>query len=81
MKELIILIGIIALVFTIAVAIIRYIDGDFSYKDTIIEKNKYTRTVTNSFVSGGTSEQVYRILIERRYESGRIKFFIQEIPV
>lgn len=81
MNGLIILIGIITLVFPIAVAIIRYIDGDFTYKDTIIEKNKCTRTATNSFVAGGTSEQVYRILIERKYDSGRIKFITKEIAI
>lgn len=81
MTELIVFMSIIAFVFVIAVVTIKYVGGHYTYRDTIIEKNKYTRTATNSFVSGGTSEQVYRILIERRYESGRIKFFIQEIPV
>jgi len=66
-------------IIVIGVLLLKYLDGDFTYTDTIIEKNKYTRTVTNSFVAGGTSEQVYSIIIERQYHSGKIKFITKEI--
>lgn len=65
----------------IFVLLLKYIDGDFTYTDTVIEKNKYTRTFANSFVAGGTSEQFYRIIIERRYLSGKIEFITKELVV
>lgn len=66
-------------IIVIGIFALKYLDGDFSYTDTFVERNKYTRTVTNSFIKGGTTEQVYHILIEKQYHSGRIKFITKEI--
>jgi hypothetical protein len=63
----------------LGIFMLMYLDGYFKYEETIIEKNKYKRTTVNPFISAGTEEYIYRIIIKREYLNGRIKFITKEI--
>jgi Gpi18-like mannosyltransferase len=66
---------------TIGVLLTMYIEGYFSYQDFIIEKTKHDRTTSKFPFNTNNKKYFYRIVIERRYENGRIKFITKEINI
>lgn len=48
-----------------AVLALMYLNGNFSYTDHIIERNRYKVTKTNPFTGAESEEYVYRIVIRR----------------
>jgi uncharacterized membrane protein YwaF len=62
----------------IAVFLVKYLGGDFSYKDEIISTTPYTRSV--EYANGATRKYDYtEILIKRTYHSGRIEIIKKRV--
>lgn len=76
------IIGSMVVVALIAIAILmyKYLDGGFSYVDTIESQRRYEVTKT-SYIGLGTSsvDFILRIVIKRHYANGKIKFITKEV--
>ncbi len=60
------------LVVAIAILVIRYFDGEFTYRDEVIEKMELANK------DGGTTN-VY--MVKRTYNSNRVKIFKHDIKL
>ncbi len=64
----------------VAVLLLKYLNGDFSYIDSIYSEQKYTRTREN-LMGWERVDSVKRIVIKRHYGNGRIKFITKEVEI
>jgi len=79
MQNYILFFGFIFIVIIVAFFMLRYLDGSYSYKDTIYSTNRYQYRAENFM--GTSSYYVDRIVIKRRYHSGKIKFIEKEVKI
>lgn len=62
----------------IAVLLIKFLSGDFSFTDEVISTTPYTRSI--EYVDGRTRKYDYtEILIKRTYHSGRIEIIKKKV--
>ncbi len=64
----------------LAIFMLKYLNGGFSYVDTVESQRRYEVTKTNQFGFGSPSvDFIIRVVIRRHYSNGRIKFITREI--
>jgi hypothetical protein len=79
MQNYIEFLGFIFIVFLLGFFLLRYLNGSYTYEDTIYSTNRYQCRAENFM--GTNSYYVDRIVIKRKYHSGKIKFIEKEVKI
>jgi hypothetical protein len=72
---------ILILVVAIGVPLLMYLNGNFTYTDRIHSERHYEKTTTNNFTGGRSVDHIKRVVIERRWDSGKIEYITKEFKV
>ena len=70
---------IIGLCLTIGIPLLMYLNGNFTYTDTVISEREYRKETANFM--GREVNHIRRVVIERRYDSGKIKHITREFEI
>ena len=67
------------IVLAIGIPLLMYLNGNFTYDDSIYSKRRYKKEETNYM--GTNVYYIEKIVIERRYYSGKIKYITREVEI
>ena len=68
-----------AIILAIGIPLLMYLNGNFTYEDRVYSKRQYKKQETNYM--GTNTYYIEKIVIERRFDSGKIKYITKEVEI